>query len=112
MREIIDLLESKNRPDDLELVDVNYTNTSLQPVISSGSYRYHRELAQAYATRYNSGEGDPQFNYSGLILHNIWFTQFRAPRPKNDPNGPIGGMIRSKFGSYASTGQWLGLSCS
>lgn len=101
MRELITLLEAQSKPSDVELIKLNYTSTALQPVLSSNSMNYHYgKLAAGYAERFNSGEGDRDFNYAGLILHNLLFTQFRAPRPRNEPNGPIGNLIKSRFGSF------------
>jgi Fe-Mn family superoxide dismutase len=34
------------------------------------------------------------------MLHNIFFTQFRESRNKNEPNGPIGNLIKQKFKTF------------
>jgi Fe-Mn family superoxide dismutase len=100
MREIIDLLESKSKPTDLELVELTYTENSLLPVLGSANLRNHFKLWRGYAERFNKKEGDSVFNYAGYILHNLWFTQFRMPRNNNEPNGPIGSFIKSKFKGF------------
>jgi len=101
IRDIITLLEEKSKPQDIEIIKLNYGEAALSPVMSAGTFRYHwGKLAHAYADRYNKGEGDKQFNYAGATLHNLLFTQFRAPRNNNTPNGPIGNLINSKFKSW------------
>lgn len=98
MRDLITLLEEKSKPGDIEIVGLSYNMSGLQPVLSGNSMRFHYgKLAHAYAEKFNKGEGDKQFNYAGAWLHNVYFTQFRAPRSNNKPNGPIGNLIKSKF---------------
>lgn len=98
MRDLLTLLEEKSKPGDIEIVKLSYSLTSLYPVISGNSMRFHYgKLAHAYAEKFNKGEGDKQFNYAGAWLHNLYFTQFRIPRSNNKPNGPIGNLIRSKY---------------
>lgn len=101
MRELIQLVEAKKSPKDIEIVALSYDLDDLRPVISQRTMDYHYgKLAHGYADRFNRGEGDPEFNYAGAVLHNIYFTQFRKPRGNNRPNGPVGSMIDSKFGSW------------
>lgn len=98
MRDIITLLEEKNRDSDVEIVKLSYGETSLAPVISGVSMRQHYgKLAHGYAERFNKGQGDKTFNYAGAWLHNLYFTQFRPPRINNKPNGPIASLIKTKF---------------
>lgn len=102
MREIITLLEANSRPQDIEIIPLNYKNTELSPVMSAATLNYHYgKLAHTYADRYNKKQGDPTFNYAGAVLHNLFFPQFRRARQNNKPNGPIGSFINSKFGSWA-----------
>lgn len=101
MRDILDLLESYNRPDDIEIVKLSYSDSALAPVLGSNSMRYHYgKLAHGYAERFNKREGDRAFNYAGAWLHNLLFTQFRSPRNNNKPNGPIGNLIKSKYKNW------------
>jgi Fe-Mn family superoxide dismutase len=101
IREYITLLEASNKRDTIEIVNLSYSDASLAPVITSDSMRFHYgKLAHAYAERYNTGEGDPDFNYAGAWLHNLYFTQFREPRTNNTANGPIGNLITSKFKNW------------
>jgi Fe-Mn family superoxide dismutase len=102
MRELITLLEAKNS-DEIDIIKLNYSETSLAPVMSSSLVRYHYgRLAHGYAERYNDGEGDKTFNYAGAWLHNVFFTQFRQSRINNKPNGPIGNLIKTKYKNWDS----------
>ena len=102
MRELITLLEAKSKQD-IDIVELSYSNDALTPVMSSDSMKLHYgKLAHAYAQRFNDGEGDPDFNYAGAMLHNIFFTQFREGRNKNEPNGPVGNLIKQKFKNFSN----------
>jgi Fe-Mn family superoxide dismutase len=97
MRELITLLEAKSK-EDIDIVELPYSEDALAPVLSKDSMKLHYgKLAHAYADRFNRGEGDPDFNYAGAMLHNIFFPQFRESRNKNEPNGPVGNLIKQKF---------------
>lgn len=99
MRELITLLEEKTT--DIEIVKLSYRESELVPVLSAGSIRFHYgNLAHAYADKFNKKIGDSRFNYAGAWLHNLFFTQFRAPRTNNKPNGPVGNLINSKFKNW------------
>ena len=101
MREIITLVEEKSRPQDIGIVPLAYGESDLNPVMSARTMEYHYgKLAHGYADRFNRREGDRDFNYAGAFLHNLFFPQFRPSRNNNRPNGPIGSMIDSKFGSW------------
>ena len=101
MRELITLVESKDKPQDIEIIDLKYSEDALAPTMSKDTIKLHwGKLAHAYAERFNKHEGDREFNYAGAFLHNVLFSQFREGRKNNEPNGPIGGMIRSKFKSW------------
>lgn len=101
MREIIKLIEDKSKADTVEIVKLNYNESALAPVFSSSLMRLHyKNLAHAYAERFNKGQGDKSFNYAGAWLHNLYFTQFRSPRTNNLPNGPIGSLIKSKYKDF------------
>jgi Fe-Mn family superoxide dismutase len=100
MRDLLTLLEDKSKPGDIEPVKLGYSESSLSPVLGAASIRQHQKLWQGYCDRFNRKEGDSQFNYAGFLLHTLYFTQFRAPRTTNPPNGPIGNLIKSKFKSW------------
>jgi Fe-Mn family superoxide dismutase len=97
MRDLITVLEAKNKPEELELVKTSYSLGGLTPVLSLHNLTQHNKLAQCYVDRFNKNEGDKDFNYSGYFLHNLLFSQYRQPRNNNLPNGPVGNLIRSKF---------------
>jgi len=101
LREHIDLVEATTRPAKLETTPLSYGLKDLDPVMSEDTLEYHFEhLAKGYARRYNSGEGDPDFNRAGSYLHNRLFPQFRKPRAGNRPRGAIAELIESKFKTY------------
>jgi Fe-Mn family superoxide dismutase len=73
----------------------------LEPVMSENTIKYHYDgLAAKYSERYNKGEGDPDFNYGGAILHNIWFANLTPPRAANKPEGLSKSLIDSKYGDF------------
>lgn len=101
MRDIINLLEDISKPQDIEIISLNFTEREVNPVISKNTIDLHYgKLAHGYAKRYNNKEGDSDFNYAGVFLHNMLFTQFRGVRNNNKPNGPMKGFIDKHFGSY------------
>ena len=101
MRDFINLVESKSKPSDIEIIPLNFTEGEVSPVISKDTLDLHHEkLAKGYAKRFNDKEGDPEFNYAGAFLHNVYFPQFREVRENNKPNGPIASFIDKRFGSY------------
>lgn len=101
MREYIKLLEEKAKPQDIEIIPLNFTESEVDPVMSPDTLDLHYEkLAKGYAKRFNKKEGDADFNYAGTFLHNLWFTQFREVRKNNQPNGPVKTFIDKHFGSF------------
>jgi len=101
MRDIITLLEDKAKPQDIEIIALNFTPSEVSPVLSKDELDLHYgKLAHGYAERYNKGEGDRDFNYAGAFLHNTLFPQFRKVRNNNKPNGPIEGFIKKHFKSW------------
>ena len=101
MRNIIQLLEEKSKPQDIEIIALNFEPKEVSPVISKDTLDLHYgKLAHGYAERYNKKEGDRDFNYAGAFLHNTLFPQFREVRNNNKPNGPIEGFIKRHFGSW------------
>lgn len=101
MREIIELIESNTQKDKVEIIKLSYSESSLSPVMSSSTVRYHYgKLAHNYAENFNKNKGDKQFNYAGVFLHNLFFMQFRTARSNNVPNGPLGNLIKSKFKTW------------
>jgi Fe-Mn family superoxide dismutase len=101
LRKAIDLVEASTRPAKLETTPLPYGVKDLDPVMSKQSLDYHYEhLARGYAKRYNSGEGNADFNRAGSFLHNKFFPQLRAPKGANRPRGAVLALIEDKFKTY------------
>ena len=102
MLEFISLLEGKTKSTDLSILPFKFTARDVSPVMGGSTLELHEKLAKGYAKRYNDNEGDPDFAYAGVFLHNIWFAQFREVRPTNKPNGPMLTFINKHFASYSN----------
>ena len=100
MRQYIDILETKKRSSKLVLEKLPYSTSDLAPVLSKDNVEYHYNvLSNGYVYRYNNKEGDPDFNYGGAMLHNIFWQQLQAPRGTNRPSGAIKELIEEKYKS-------------
>jgi superoxide dismutase, Fe-Mn family len=109
MREALDLIEATTRPAKLETTPLPYSMDELDPVMSQETLEYHYEhLAKGYARRYNTDEGDADFNRAGSYLHNKLFPQFRRPRSRNRPKGAISELIESRFKTYEDFQEAMG----
>ena len=96
----VTLTEAKE-PKTLTQTPLPYKRDALEPVKSEETLDYHYgELYGGYVKRYNKGEGDPEFNEAGAFLHDIYFTQFRAPKGSNLPTGKSLALIEEYFGTY------------
>ena len=102
-----------------ELITLPYAPEALEPVISRETIAlHHGKHLQTYVNNLNAllpgtpfeqlpledivakGEGGI-FNNAGQILnHNLYFTQFAAPREDNRPTGRLGAAINEQFGSF------------
>jgi Fe-Mn family superoxide dismutase len=101
IRQLIALVESKEKKD-LVQADLPYKRTDLDPVLSENTLDYHYgKLYKGYVDRFNSGEGDSDFNEAGAYLHNIYFTQLQVPKTSNKPHGASLELINRKFNNYA-----------
>jgi superoxide dismutase, Fe-Mn family len=101
IRNTIDIVEASTRPAKLETTPLPYGEKDLAPVMSAETINYHYEhLAKGYAKRYNSGEGNADFNRAGSFLHNKFFPQLRAPKASNRPRGAVLALIEDKFKTY------------
>ena len=101
IRRDIDLIEASTRPAKLETTPLPYGEKDLEPVMSRATINYHYEhLAKGYAKRYNSGEGNANFNRAGSFLHNRFFPQLREPKGANRPRGAVAALIEEKFKTY------------
>ena len=102
-----------------ELIKLPYEANALEPVISKETLGFHHgKHLNAYVNNLNgliegtkyedmpleeivkTSEGGV-FNNAGQILnHNLYFTQFRAPKADNKPTGVIAQLIDEQFGSF------------
>ena len=102
-----------------ELIQLPYAPDALEPVISAQTIGFHHgKHLQAYVNNLNAllpGSGlegltleeivckseGGIFNNAGQILnHNLYFTQFRAPRADNVPTGRMAERISQQYGSF------------
>ena len=100
------------------LISLPYAPDALEPVISAQTLGFHHgKHLQGYVNNLNAalpGSGFEGleleeivrkasggiFNNAGQILnHNLYFTQFRAPKADNAPVGTIAAQIVKQFGS-------------
>jgi len=102
-----------------ELIQLPYEANALEPVISKETLGFHHgKHLQAYVNNLNgliegtkyedmsleeivkTADGGV-FNNAGQILnHNMYFTQFHAPKADNKPVGVIAQWIDEQFGSF------------
>jgi Fe-Mn family superoxide dismutase len=85
----------------LEQVTLSYPRDGLGKSISKQTIDYHYgKLYKAYVDRFNTGEGDADFNEAGAFLHSIYFSQFRAPSGSNKPVGASLEFVEKHFGTF------------
>jgi len=85
----------------LEQVKLSYARDALEPVLSEDAIDYHYgKLYRTYVNRYNSGEGDPDFNEAGAYLHSMYFPQLQIPDEANTPIGASKEFIDKHFKSF------------
>ncbi len=102
-----------------QLVELPYAPKALEPVISAETLSFHHgKHLQTYVNNLNGllpnspydgksleeivqkSEGGV-FNNAGQILnHNLYFTQFAAPKDDNIPTGKLASAITAQFGSF------------
>ncbi len=94
-------LQETKGPARLTQIKLTYGMNDLDPSISEDTMEYHYgKLYKAYVNRYNTGEGDPEFNEAGAFLHAIYFSQFKSPAGSNSPDGEILDFINEHFDSF------------
>jgi len=94
------LTESKDQRE-LKQDKLKFKKDELDPVMSEATIKYHYDgLASKYSERYNKGEGDPDFNYGGAVLHNLFFNNLTPPRAANKAIGASKDLIEEKYGSF------------
>ena len=83
----------------LELEKLSYNADALAPVLSKENVDYHyKVLSAGYVNRYNNKEGDPDFNYGGAKLHNLFWQQFKPAKESRTLDGPIEQTITANYG--------------
>ena len=102
-----------------QLIQLPYEANALEPVISKETLGFHHgKHLNAYVNNLNgliegtkyaempleeivkTADGGV-FNNAGQILnHEMYFTQFRAPKADNQPTGKIAEKIEKQFGSF------------
>ena len=110
---------SNNNTMKYELITLPYEANALEPVISKETLGFHHgKHLNAYVNNLNglivgtkyedmpledivkTADGGV-FNNAGQILnHNLYFTQFRAPKADNKPTGVMAQWIDEQFGSF------------
>jgi len=93
------LKESTNIPVIQQKLPYGYAD--LAPVLCERTVKWHYDvLTTGYFTRYNSGEGDKEFNRAGGLLHNIYWSQLRKPKAGNAPHGASLALIEKHHKSW------------
>ena len=104
-----------------ELMALPYAPDALEPVISANTLGFHHgKHLLAYVNNLNAALADSELagkpleevvlnaqggmlNNAGQILnHNLYFSQFRAPRADNAPTGPLLDAIEREFGLFGA----------
>lgn len=97
------IVEAENEKTKLILEKLPYDRADLAPVLSKENIDAHYGvLAKGYVDRYNSGEGDDNFNHAGAILHNLFFTQLKSPSTSNKPYGVSLEFINKHHDNFSS----------
>lgn len=95
------IVEKQSQKNKLTLNSLPYDRNDLNPVMSKNTIDYHYgTLAKTYVERYNSNEGDENFNFAGAFLHNIFFPQLKAPQNNNKPKDQSLDFINEHFKSF------------
>jgi len=82
---------------EVQQIKLPVAESQLSPILSKEAIDLHYgKLYKAYVDKALAGEGD--FQIAGAKLHTIFFEQFQAPKPTNNPNGAVKTLIVQKFG--------------
>ena len=96
---LVNILENKET---LILVDLPYDFGDLSPVMCRENVEFHyKVLSKGYVDRFNSSEGDLEFNKAGAMLHNLFWPQLMKPKTNNQPKGTSLELIEKEHGSFA-----------
>lgn len=92
------LNESKDHENKIFRTKLTYALSDLSPIISEDTMDYHYgKLYKAYVDRYNTGEGDADFNEAGAFLHKIYFEQFKEPSSNGKLESDTEKLIEEHF---------------
>jgi Fe-Mn family superoxide dismutase len=102
-----------------QLIQLPYEPNALEPVISKETIGFHHgKHLQGYVNNLNAAiegtefenmpleeiviksEGGMRNNAGQTLNHNLYFTQFCAPKADNKPVGAIASLIEKQFGSF------------
>lgn len=102
-----------------ELITLPYEANALEPIISKETIGFHHgKHLQGYVNNLNAAiagtefenmpleeiviksEGGMRNNAGQTLNHNLYFTQFCAPKTDNKPTGVIAQWIEQQFGSF------------
>ena len=102
-----------------ELIQLPYEANALEPIISKETLGFHHgKHLQGYVNNLNAAiqgtefekmeleeivvksEGGMRNNAGQTLNHNLYFTQFCAPKADNKPVGIIAELIEKQFGSF------------
>jgi Fe-Mn family superoxide dismutase len=92
------ILNESSSNKDLEILKLPYARSDLSPAVSEDTVNYHYgKLYKGYVDRYNSKDGDPEFNYAGAFLHFIYFSQFKEYGNSNPLSEKIKDFVDQHF---------------
>lgn len=101
MYNFIRAISEGRTPKELKQISLDYSRSALDPSLSKDAIDYHYgKLYKAYVDRFNSGEGDANFNEAGAFLHSIYFGQFKPHSKNNNPTGSSLEFIEQHFKSF------------
>ena len=84
----------------LQLVDINYDVSRLNPVISEIVFSNHIAIYKKYVDDFNNSQGDIPFNKAGAFLHRLYFENMREYRQQNLPLGKVADIIVIRYGNW------------
>ena len=100
-RDVLMLARSMGRKEQLKLVELPYSMSALEPIMERKVLEFHYNvLSKGYVDRYNRGEGDPEFNRAGALLHNLWWPQLQKPKVNNRPRGKVMDLMDKAHGGW------------
>jgi len=101
MYNFIKTIAEGRTPKELKQLPLPYARDALGRSLSKKAIDYHYgKLYKAYVDRFNSGEGDPDFNEAGAFLHSLYFQQFNSPKNSNKPDGAVLNLIEEHYASW------------